>query len=117
MNIELDLSEARLPIAGNTELVPNSTQGTSTLNFTQRVNEYVSWYLNGIIQRAEEDYFTVPTNEFEIINLSGPIRKLFPREIQTSWRIAERSDGAARQIRHDQIAVCTDGNPEACYSY
>ncbi len=115
LNVSLD--NTYLPIMGNTELVPNAINRNNSLSFPQRMNEYASWYLNGIIQRAEEQFFVTPQNIYEIINLSGPLRKLLPRNIQTSTRIAEKQEGADGIIRHDQIVACTSGgDPVACYS-
>jgi len=124
-NVNLGLSSADLPILGNTELVPNSTNaGSSGLSFVQRLNEYVSWYLNGTTYRAEEepeDLAGAATPEerkdivHRIINFSGPLKKLLPRTIQT----VERNNERARigNERHDQIVTCNDpNNPEACYT-
>jgi hypothetical protein len=51
--ITIDLSNAKLPIMGNTEDVINSQNSNETLNDAGKVNGYVSWYLNGVINRAE----------------------------------------------------------------
>jgi hypothetical protein len=48
----IDLSNASFPILGNTESVINS-QSSSDLDDAEKTNEYVSWYLNGVIGRAE----------------------------------------------------------------
>lgn len=120
-SVAIDFDSMELPILGNTELVPNSLNSQSVLNFEQRVNNYVSWYLNGIVQRAEEKYFRIPDNSYELINLSGPIRKLYPREVQTDLRYDQVEDanyaltGREFPTRHDQIFVCTKGNPVECY--
>lgn len=122
--IWMDLTDAELPIAGNTELVPNAESANSNgLSFAQRVNEYVSWYLNGTTQRAEEtDELELEGNSNlaenlrrvnEIINFSGPIKKLLPilsvippaaDETQVGLRTEQRAQ--ANQSRHNQIAVC-----------
>jgi hypothetical protein len=52
--ITINLSGAELPIMGNTEDVINSQPNSAeTLNDAGKVNGYVSWYLNGVINRAE----------------------------------------------------------------
>ena len=53
-NVNIDLSGAELPIMGNTEDVINSqNRDSETLNDAAKVNGYVSWYLNGTVNRAE----------------------------------------------------------------
>lgn len=53
-NVNIDLSGADLPIMGNTEDVINSqNRDSETLNDAAKVNGYVSWYLNGTVNRAE----------------------------------------------------------------
>ena len=52
--VKINLSGAELPIMGNTEDVINSqNRDSETLNDAAKVNEYVSWYLNGVVNRAE----------------------------------------------------------------
>lgn len=93
-----------------------------------RANEYLSWYLNGTLYRAEDD----PLSHKEeadlkrITTFSGPLNKLLPQEIQwknkikintlNSQRPATQLTGRAnevtpraRQDRHDQIVACTKG--------
>lgn len=123
--VALGLSAADLPILGNTELVPNSTNGgASGLDFKTRVNEYVSWYLNGIPYRAEEkpqligENVAQPTEDEsinQILNFAGPLKKLLPRDVQTEERNNER--GRIGEERHNQIVECNSTtNPQACYT-
>jgi len=119
-SVSIDPSRTELPILGNTELVPNSLNRTSLIDFEKRMTDYVSWYLNGITQRAEEKYFRGLYHDYELTTLSGPIRKLFPREIQYDIRNAEEEmvgKEDEKYGRHDQIYVCTakKGYPTACY--
>lgn len=150
-NVKINLNDAELPIVGNTEDVPNAQTGQSNLSFVQRVNEYVSWYLNGVTYRAEEeDEFvdlgsqnlrqTNPSEYLkrinETINLSGPLKKLLPWEIQ-NWiqpnpDLAQYIPGHREQERrstpqlppdppadrHNQVVVCLAGGsifPVLCY--
>lgn len=72
LNITLDESE--FPIMGNTE---------DDLSDLTKVNEYASWYLNGIIDKKENKNST----DYQTVNLSGPLRKLLPSMIQDKQRI------------------------------
>ena len=149
----------RLPIVGNTELVPNSqNDGQNQLDYATRMNEYASWYLNGTTSRAEEETestldipFKAPLTEQvkqqrinEVINFSGPIKKLLPFAIQNSeysgslltfgstqlyegLRENQQRLARAGNVRHNQIFACTDPvalvpfsqlddyDPVACY--
>lgn len=61
-DIAVKLSEAYLPIMGNTEQVTNYKGLADQFNDAQKVNEYVSWYLNGTINRAEYPFLDVSKN-------------------------------------------------------
>jgi len=55
-NITIDFKNSELPIVGNTEDVRTSQDKKdqdSFLTEEEKVNRYVSWYLNGVINRAE----------------------------------------------------------------
>lgn len=118
--IAIDLSDAKLPIMGNTELVINSQEqpDPEDLDDAEKVNEYVSWYLNGTINRAEYPFLSLDDEEDlkKIVDFSGPLNKLLPWEIQVRSRIetikdaiASKEDGA--KIRHDQVVACDYGIP------
>ena len=116
----VDLQGAYLPIMGNTELVTNSEPGNEEDSLTdpQKVNEYVSWYLNGAkfnpveygaLSKDDENKF----NE-TMINFSGPLRKLLSHrnqrdiiELETldAYRSSSETNEDA-QIRHNQIIGC-----------
>jgi hypothetical protein len=159
------LEDAFLPIMGNTELVihhsgmPPLPADTDTLTDAQKVNEYVSWYLNGVTNNPTEygpilsctplgspcednpgnccqgycgadpiamryqctliqGLPTPPpgddTNKKginEIINYSGPLRKLLPHRIQRDIASSEIIDGYMSRhenanIRHNQLIGC-----------
>ena len=116
-NVVVDLKDVELPILGNTELVKNSQNSADKLDDATKVNEYVSWYLNGVVNRAE--YGEGKNTDTEIVNFSGPVNKLLPEIIQEAQRIetiksaAEQEtttddDGTQTQQaqNHNQIAVC-----------
>lgn len=113
--IYLDLAEADFPIMGNTENVPNAVSSATGLSDGQRVNEYVSWYLNGVINRAEEFPLNMssPLDVRRLIDFSGPLRKLLPRDLQTQ----ERKEEAGKVLvdRHNQIIECGGDSPVPCY--
>jgi len=81
--VTVDFAGAELPILGNTEDVPNASSGINSLSNEQRVNNYVSWYLQGVVPTAEEDFVspTDPEGEKTLLNYAGPIQKLIPWEI------------------------------------
>ncbi len=68
-DITVDLSRANLGILGN-------TQDTS-LTDTQKVNEYLSWYLTGTPQIGDQ----LPSQIDRLVNFSGPLRKLLPFDL------------------------------------
>ncbi len=101
-SLAVDASEAELPIAGNTE--------DKDLTDVDKVNEYVSWYLNGVIDRTENWPLTDKSEEdrSKIINFSGPIRKLLPLEIQNEARSEQvMAAQGESQERHNQLVYCT----------
>lgn len=125
VNILVDLRNAELPIAGNTEDVRNYKQDSTDLNDetvddAQKLNEYISWYLNGTRSRAEYPFLsdsevedgTKTTDHERIVDQTGPLQRLLPRRIQDNARVkqiedAESSVVANGNIRHNQIAGCT----------
>ncbi len=151
--IAIDLSEADLPIMGYTEpsignesdpykpyKVTNSVNQEETLSDPDKVNEYVSWYLNGTIGRAEYDPpdknllgKLTDKGKSRIINYSGPLKKLLSFESQIIERkkqvnnaetsISSKCNPNDKNpsdpdcIRHNQIIGCRDasGNPIKCY--
>lgn len=117
--IRIDLSDAKLPILGNTENVINSDKETDDEGFDDagKMNEYLSWYLNGTINRAEYEFLDARDKEDiqKLINYSGPINKLLPWEQQARYRIntIEQID----ETRHNQVVACTRlGIPVPCYN-
>lgn len=105
LNITLDESE--FPILGNTE---------DPLSDSTKVNEYASWYLSGLNANAE---IGVPT-ENQIINYSGPLKKLLPgaiaddqriktiKSIETTKSFTDEDTGKliTDSENHDQYVVC-----------
>lgn len=120
--IAVDLSNAELPILGNTELVKNSTNPNNEIDVAEKVNDYVSWYLNGVNNRAEDG------NVDPQVDFSGPLNKLLPLAIQLKQRIETVEKALGKDVnddevgqgqeRHNQIVVCTrfgTSEPTECY--
>jgi len=132
-DVAIDLSGAEFPIMGNTQDVINSQNlWGNSLPFDvfdvsepldaydpTKVNEYVSWYLNGIINRAE--YKTLdpddPNDFLKITDFSGPIRKLLSFENQITQRVSQINEANEGDVRHNQVVGCDNltGNPTECY--
>lgn len=116
---EIEMSDLELPILGNTELTKNSQSNSDQIDDAQKMNEYLSWYLSGVINKAEYD----KSDSNTLINFSGPVNKLIPQAIQQAERI--RSIKSAKKAeRHNQIVVCAQENilgiwgktqPHECY--
>ncbi len=135
-NYVVDGENAELPILGNTEDVKNSAKDSDSIDDATKVNEYVSWYLNGVNNRAE--YGSSKNTAYETVNLSGPIQKLFPKAIQEAQRIQSiknasittsytTDDGQGVENEpenHNQIVVCAEkgifgigkAKPHDCYA-
>jgi hypothetical protein len=110
--ISIDLSGAELPIMGNTEDVSNSKNTTGTLSNSEKMNGYVSWYLNGVMNRAEDG--STENNQFNAVNFSGPIQKLYPDDLLNAQRI--KTVNNAKKTNHNQIVACaTTGLPITDY--
>ncbi len=121
-NLYVELTDAMFPILGNTEQVKNSREGTEEFDDATKVNEYASWYLSGVNNRAE---YGENTDE-RVVNFSGPIQKLLPKIIQEAERIKtiknsvkevpsdaeeeESSSSDSQVANHNQIVVCGDSN-------
>ena len=113
--VVIDLSGANLPIMGNTEEVTNYKGEADQLTDAQKVNGYVSWYLNGVVNRKE---YPEKTDATSFVNYSGPVAKLLPQEIQLAKRVEtienaigknlDSGQESIQQNRHDQIVVCTE---------
>ncbi len=112
----IQLDNSMLPILGNTEQVINGNGGTEVIDDATKVNEYASWYLSGVNNRAE---YGENTNE-RVVNYSGPLQKLLPKTIQESERKItieeatnkfsytddETQEKIDEPLNHDQIVVC-----------
>lgn len=121
--IEIDLSGADLPIVGNTEKVINSTQQVKDIDSAEKTNEYVSWYLNGVTNKAEYPSIDPgnPEDIANLVNFSGPINKLLPKKIITEEKVKTIKEAGIS--RHDQVVGCIynllagikKGQITACY--
>jgi len=122
IEVSVDTSSSKLPIMGNTELVANNEQFSDQIDDTTKVNDFVSWYLNGAVNYAEnphpiEDLGDVLEEWWtgyykNAINYSGPLRKLLPQEVQWNYKEAqiEKSlDKNADDAVYDQVVGCTYG--------
>ena len=84
-NIGIDLSNAQLPIVGNTQ---------DPIDDATRVNQYLDWYLNGPLLQSEQ----IPIDPYRpaqidrMINFSGPLKKLLPFSSQQEIRRALVTD-------------------------
>jgi hypothetical protein len=135
----IDLKDLELPIAGNTEDVTNSVNAKTPYsqreNITagQKVNEYVSWYLNGAINHAEYSYTedkdeknpdTGLSGHQYIVDYTGPLNKLLPLRIQQYNRVKQVDNAIASVAknatginqRHNQIVGCTLSLPGGLFS-
>lgn len=115
--VSVSLDDSKLPIMGNTEDVPNGTWTSprtagNNLTAAQRMNSYVSWYLNGVVNRAEQDFSAFDPNY--LVNFSGPINKLLPLGLAAVFRIKSVTDANSTpqkppddtSARHNQIVGC-----------
>lgn len=120
-NLYVELTNSMFPILGNTEQVTNSQGGTEQFDDAQKVNEYVSWYLSGVNNKAEYGENT----DKRTVDFSGPVQKLLPKLIQEAERIqtisnvngtdtyfdeASQEDVVDQPLNHNQIVVCEKDN-------
>lgn len=117
-SIIIDLAGATFPILGNTENVMSTDKDTDDPGFDDagKVNEYVSWYLNGTMNRAEYELLDSKDKEDiqRLVDYSGPLNKLLPWEQQIIYRT--NTVNQANTTRHDQVVACTlAGISVPCY--
>lgn len=91
LDVTLDYTDAIFPILGNTK--------DRKLSDRNKINNYLSWYLNGTVLQAEglplensDGSVTEEVNEDRLINFSGPVLKLLPEELQNRLRQTLRSE-------------------------
>ncbi len=119
------ISETQLPIYGNTELVKNYENTTDSIDDATKLNEYLSWYLSGVNNKAE--YAGVTADQ--LINFSGPTQKLLPSMIQEAQRIETIKSSYTKTVgdkevdfedladnpgnhgtdNHNDVVVCEEG--------
>ncbi len=116
--LTVNLADSQLPILGNTELTQNSQTSGNQIDDATKVNEYLSWYLSGTLNRAEDGQ----ADPSKIVDYAGPIQKIMPQAILEAQRVStintisipttsdpENSDTAKTQTEpanHNQIVVC-----------
>jgi len=107
---------------------PAGLSSGQTIPEPDLANEYLSWYLNGTLYRAERNPLDHKKLEDlkRITTLSGPLNKLLPQEIQwrnkintntlNSQRNEKQQTGKADEVavrmsqdRHNQIVACIKG--------
>lgn len=132
IDISAYVDELDFPVMGLTEpdYVANiAAQSVDSVEPEQLMNEYVSWYMNGVTgrgeysypQRDEEGRLTSDEN-FDYrrmaIDQAGPLRKQLPWRIQIGERIDQVN--SAGESRHDQVVGCIwsllggGRTPDAC---
>lgn len=83
-NMTVDLTLAKLPVIGNTEQ-------SSRLTDAAKVNNYLDWYLSGTVNSSEYRPLGSSVRDYaRLVNFSGPLQKLLPRQIQRNIRIIVR---------------------------
>jgi len=114
-SLAIDVTGTDLPIMGRTEddvvnsRIQPDPEGTDD---AEKVNEYVSWYLNGVYPPAE--YGKLDTNDAEntakLVDFSGPINKLLPERIKRDeiWATIQNLGGIAPDNQHDQVIGCVN---------
>lgn len=122
VTVGIDLTDAELPIMGNTQLVSNQVNRGNPqperFEWPRLVNEYYDWWLTGATHRAE-DYLHfhpgVRPDIMALVDFGGPIKKLFPKDYMLYHGKYPQYD-AARNTRHNQIYLCTvGGNQVPCW--
>jgi hypothetical protein len=121
-SVAVDVSGAEFPIMGYTEpsvgnedlpkpRVINSVNQSEDLSLDDRVNEYVSWYLNGVNERAEYSYLDVEKNCIgATTGLQGVCRSTRPFLIPNACSLGLLT------WRFDASAICTNFNSACCVS-
>jgi len=90
VNVSVDLTDAEFPVMGNTEDVPNGQSGFNGLSKAQRVNNYMSWYLQGVDHTAEEEFEIInPFTPNSGVDYAGPVQKLFPHVTLEAMRTGQ----------------------------
>lgn len=120
LEVSIDLTDAELPIVGNTQLVPNQVNGgqpqPEQFSYVRRVNEYLTSWLDGAPWKADEelmdpDEIDITYPQKHLITYGGPIRKLFPKQSQFQSR-SDRRGQTALGYSHNQIYICESGNDQ-----
>ena len=117
LDLAIDVSGAEFPIMGNTEGIENNRGIINSQDQTipeqiddaEKVNEYVSWYLNGVTNAPEYGALDAnnPEDLFKIVNLTGPIKRLLPhRKLRD---VIQENIESAGSSRHDQVVGCHSG--------
>ncbi len=131
----ISLNKVKYPIVGNTQNVINSQSANDEFASEQKLNQYVNWYLQGVVEKAE--YGDRLPGDVE--TLAGPVKKLLPIDYLNYRRLGVLHDAGVHPhppltlnpfeyqgslgvydpttgnllvdetLNHNQIAVCTSG--------
>jgi hypothetical protein len=99
-DVQLDLSAAQLPFMGNTEL---------ELPDPDKVNQYLSWYLNGTIFQSEQEPLNSvlhPSDSTRITTSSGPLNKLLPKDVRDTIKYTLYSGAEDTGAYHNYVVAC-----------
>jgi hypothetical protein len=82
------LKDVTYPVVGKTEGVFNS-QSSEDSEAVEKMNEYVNWYLQGVIEKAEYgwNYPEYPNGDTSVDTFAGPSKKLLPYDILNLQRL------------------------------
>jgi hypothetical protein len=107
--VKVDLSQSKLPIAGNTEAVYNWYNPQSVIDEKTRMTEYLDWYLQGTAYSANDPSMLSTPKDKEgidrLVNYAGPINKLMPERL---FRVTKQNEtvGPAGDTTHNEIIAC-----------
>lgn len=96
VSVALNYQDSQFPILGNTQ---------NFLSDPAKVNQYLSWYLEGTVQQSEQKLLD-PNNPNDInrlINYSGPVKKLLSRVSQTGIHFTMENSGLLNIDYHNYI--------------
>jgi hypothetical protein len=102
----ISLNNVKYPILGNTEDVRNSYSNTDTFDATIKMNEYVNWYLQGAIEKAE---YGMQYPKYYVSH-AGPTKKLLPFDILNHRRLEVLHDGTVDEFFNLGLATDYQGD-------
>ncbi len=105
-NTHFDLSSVELPFSGNTQ---------DELVDADKVNGYLSWYLNGTVYQSSQQPLIHYENDDrkQITTFSGPLNKLYPKEFRDPLKVTMAETGPG-SMYHNYLVAC-QRNIDAAY--